>query len=58
MSADKAKSWFLTPPTFDGSEDKFETFWPCWEAYAELRGFEEAVSVDPLDPDLPTSYQL
>ena len=54
MSSDDNKSGrTLAPPTFDGSESNFETFWPQWEAYAVMKGFEEAICIDPEDPDLP-----
>ena len=54
MSVDDNKSRrFLAPPTFDGSESNFETFWPRWESYAVMKGFEEAICIDPEDPDLP-----
>ena len=39
-------------PYFNGEEGEFELFWPKFEAYANLKGFAEAI-LETRDPDLP-----
>jgi hypothetical protein len=39
-------------PRFDGDEEKFELFWPKFEAYASLKGFGDSILINP-DPNLP-----
>ena len=41
-------------PHFDGSDDKFELFWPKFEAYASLKGFSKAIDPNGPESDLPT----
>ena len=58
MSGNKIKGRALALPTFDGTVEKFKTLWPRWETYAELKNFEEAISIDPEDPNLPAKYNV
>ena len=39
-------------PLFDGTHGKFELYWPKFEAYANLKGFREAIDTTH-DGDLP-----
>ena len=42
-------------PTFSGKEEDFELFWPRFEAYANMKGFAEALDWTTVDPDLPAN---
>jgi hypothetical protein len=56
MADESTTSRTVSVPTFSGEAKDFDIFWPRFEAYAEQRGFYDAISVDPVDPDLPDEH--
>ena len=42
-------------PIFDGTHALFQKWWIRFEIYAIINGFNEAISKDSLETDLPTS---
>ena len=52
--SDAAKS--VSVPTFSGREEDYELFWPRFEAYADMKGFAEALDWENPDPDLPVKH--
>ena len=53
MAGEEKGTKTIQVPTFSGAAEDFDLFWPRFEAYAEARGFYDAISIDPIDPDLP-----
>ena len=43
-------------PTFSGKEEDFELFWPRFEAYADMKGFAQALEWKNPDPDMPVKH--
>jgi hypothetical protein len=56
MADESTTSRTVSVPTFSGEAKDFDIFWPRFEAYAEQRGFYDAISVDPVDPELPEEH--
>ena len=50
-AVDSSKS--IPLPLFDGKEEKFELFWPKFEAYASIKGFSESIK-EQRDNELPS----
>ena len=48
-----SESKSVNVPTFSGKEEDYELFWPRFEAYANMKGFGEALDYKSPDPDLP-----
>ena len=48
-----SESKSVNVPTFSGKEEDYELFWPRFEAYANMKGFAEALDYKNPDPDLP-----
>ena len=46
----------VSVPSFSGKEKDYELFWPRFEAYADLKGFAEALDWENPDPDLPAKH--
>jgi len=44
--------------TFSGKEEDFELFWPRFEAYADMKGFAEALEWKAPDPDMPAKHDV
>ena len=45
-------------PTFSGKEEDFELFWPRFEAYADMKGFVEALEWKTPDPSMPAKHDV
>ena len=43
--------------TFSGKEEDFELFWSRFEAYANMKGFAEALDWTTVNPDLPVNKE-
>ena len=54
--SEAAKS--VNVPTFSGKEEDYELFWPRFEAYADMKGFAEAIDWENPDPDLPSKHNV
>ena len=48
----------VSVPTFSGKEEDYELFWPRFEAYADMKGFAEAIDWENPDPDLPSKHNV
>ena len=46
----------VSVPTFSGREEDYELFWPRFVAYADMKGFAEAIEWERPDPDLPNKH--
>jgi hypothetical protein len=52
MTEDSTTSQTVSVRMFSGEAKDFNIFWPRFEAYAEKKGFYNAISIDPVDPEL------
>ena len=48
----------VSVPTFSGKEEDYELFWPRFVAYADMKGFAEAIEWENPDPDLPNKHDV
>ena len=48
-----SESKSVSVPSFSGKEEDFDLFWPRFEAYANMKGFAEALEWEVPDADLP-----
>ena len=53
-----SESKSVNVPSFSGKDEDYELFWPRFEAYANMKGFAEAIDWENVDPNLPTSEKV
>lgn len=54
MSSETNENKTVRVPTFNGDEDKYQSWWIRFKAYAKVAGFSAAISTDP-EVDLPAN---
>ena len=53
-----SESKSVNVPSFSGKDEDYELFWPRFEAYANMKGFAEAIDWENVDPNSPTSEKV